>query len=159
MSNEYSKRNSYSLNLGRVIAKVVKPVMRQRGFYDVDIINDWENIVGPEWAKQTCPQKLNFNAHTRRSGTLHILVAPGASVLIQHIVPLIIDRVNTYFGFDAVNRIKLIHGNVLASVQPKSKKHLKVVGPLPDVGEIADTDLKTALQHLGQSLISNHENR
>jgi hypothetical protein len=152
MSDKYSKRNSYSMNLGRVISKVVKPVMRQRGFYDVDIISDWENIVGPEWAKQTCPQKLNFNAHSRRSGILHILVTPGASVLIQHIEPMIIDRVNTYFGFEAVNRLKLIHGFVASRHEGMSKSAKQIQAPLPEIPDIADPDLKLALQQLGQSL-------
>lgn len=152
MSEKYSKRNSHSLNLGRVIAQVVKPVMRKRGFYDVDIISDWENIVGPEWAKQTSPHKLNFNAHTRRSGTLYILVAPGASVLIQHIEPMIIDRVNTYFGFDAVSRLKIIHGHVVAREINKEKP--KEQAPMPEVEGVADPDLKLALQRLGQGLVN-----
>jgi hypothetical protein len=151
MSEMYSKRNSNASNLGRIVAKVVKPVMRKRGFYDVDIISDWENIVGPEWAKQTSPHKLSFNAHTRRSGTLHILVAPGASVLIQHIEPMIIDRVNTYFGFEAVNRLKIIHGHVVAQ-QSAALKKPKIDIPLPEV-DIEDPDLKLALQRFGQSLM------
>ncbi len=125
--------------------------MRKRGFYDVDIITDWENIVGPEWAKQTSPHKLNFNAHTRRSGTLHILVTPGASVLIQHIEPMIIDRVNTYFGFEAINRLKIIHGHVPLSTLPKKEKP-EPNSPLPHIEGIADPDLKIALQRLGQGL-------
>lgn len=148
----YSKRNSFSLNIGRLVAHVVKPVMRKRGFYDVDIIADWENIVGAEWAKQTSPHKLNFNAHTRRSGTLSILVAPGASVLIQHIEPMIIDRVNTYFGFEAVNRLKIIHGHI-ASNAGKVKKQPEIPHvPLPEINDIEDPDLKLALQRLGQGL-------
>lgn len=151
MARDTDKRNSQGMNLGRVISQVVKPIMRKRGFYDVDIISDWENIVGPEWAKQTCPQKLNFNAHTRRSGTLHILVTPGASVLIQHIEPMIIDRVNTYFGFEAVNRLKIIHGHV-ALTPAKAHKEVAPNTPLPEVEDIGDPELKLALQHLGQSL-------
>jgi hypothetical protein len=151
MSEKYTKRNSFSVNIGRVVAQVVKPVMRKRGFYDVDIISDWENIVGPEWAKQTSPHKLNFNAHTRRSGTLHILVTPGASVLIQHIEPMIIDRVNTYFGFEAINRLKIIHGHVPLRVAPKKPKP-ESNAPLPEVEGITDPDLKNALQRLGRGL-------
>ncbi len=124
--------------------------MRKRGFYDVDIIADWENIVGPQWAKMTSPHKLNFNAHTRRSGTLHILVAPGANVLLLHVEQQIIDRVNTHFGFEAVNRLKLMHGHVIVPVTAKRKTSAQQ--PLPEIEGVKDPDLKAALQGLGQSL-------
>lgn len=152
MSKEYSKRNSHALNLGRIISKVVKPVLKTRGFYDVDIISEWENIIGPEWAKQTCPHKLSFSAHSRRSGTLHLLVTPGASVLIQHIQPMIVDRINTYFGFDAVSRLKIIHGYVPVTRLPKSKSGTTEIAPIPDVQDISDPDLKDALERWGQGL-------
>lgn len=151
MSKEYSKRNSHALNLGRIISKVVKPVLKTRGFYDVDIISEWENIIGSEWAKQTCPHKLSFSAHSRRSGTLHLLVTPGASVLIQHIQPMIIDRINTYFGFDAVARLKIIHGYVPVVKLTKRKSNAETA-PLPEVNDISDPELKDALQRWGQGL-------
>jgi hypothetical protein len=151
MAKEYSKRSFRSQNVSRLVSRVVKPIMRNRGFYDVDIISDWEHIVGPEWAKQTCPQKLNFNRHSRQSGTLHILVTPGAGVLIQHIEAQIIDRVNTYFGFEAVNRLKLIHGHVVTKPSSTEKRKDQTV-PLPEVPGIDDPSLAEALQRLGQSI-------
>ncbi|MBP6985589.1 MAG: DUF721 domain-containing protein [Alphaproteobacteria bacterium] len=153
MANDPNKRSYYSLEIGRLISKVVKPIMRQRGFYDVDILSEWENIIGAEWAKQTCPQKLSFNSHSRRSGILHILVSPGASVLIQHIQPMIIDRVNTYFGYEAIQRLKIIHGHVPILKKKSSKNNGDSEIPLPTVEGITDPELKSALQNLGQGLI------
>lgn len=150
MTKLYSKRISHGVNVGRLISQVVKPVMRKRGFYDIDIIAEWEFIVGPQWAKQTSPHKLSFNPHNRRAGTLEILVSPGAAVLIQHIEPMIIDRVNTYFGFEAVNRLKIIHGHIPAKVTQSQRRNLD--GPLPDVEGITDPDLLKALQGLGRLL-------
>ena len=107
--------------------------------------------MGPQWAKQTSPHKLSFNPHNRRAGTLEILVSPGAAVLIQHIQPQIIERVNTYFGFEAVNRLKIIHGHV--TVQPEEPRKKANLPPPPPIEGIKDPELLSALQGLGQLLM------
>ena len=152
MSEKQNKRTGYNSNLARLVAKVVKPVMRKRGFYDVDIISDWSHIVGPEWANLSIPKKLSFNPKTRRSGTLHIQVSPGSSVLMQHIEPQIIDRVNTYFGFEAVKKLRLIHGYIPEPQTETPEAKEKITVPLPEIEGIADQALKESLQRFGQTM-------
>lgn len=156
MSKNSSQRTGHSTNLSRLIAQVVKPVMRKQGFYDIDIISDWAYIVGSQWADLSMPKKLSFNPKTKRSGTLHIQVVPGANVLIQHIEPEIIDRINTYFGFEAVKKLKIIHGLLPVKSEPlKEEEHKEQLAPLPEVDGIEDQNLKEALQRYGQALAKN----
>ena len=147
-------RRSFGTNVGKIITRVVKPVMRKRGFYDVDIISDWPFIVGSEWAKYSSPHKLAFNPKSRSSGVLHIRVSPGANVLIKHIEPEIIDRINTYFGFNAVKSLKILHSDVAIHDPPvKPNKEEGVESPLPKIPDIENDSLKRALQQYQQALI------
>lgn len=139
-------RRSFGVNLAKIVSRVIKPVMRKHGFYDVDIINDWSYIVGPEWAKFSIPQKLSFSPHSRKSGTLHVRVSPGANVLLKHIEPEIIDRVNTYFGYEAVKQLKIIHSDVAIDNKPSAPVQEEPNIPLPDIQGIDNEALKLSLQ-------------
>lgn len=143
-------RSSYLSSMSRLVPRVVRPIMRKQGFFDIDIVSDWAYIIGPEWSKMTLPQKLKFAPNTRANGVLHVRVAPGASVLLQHIEPEIIDRVNTYFGFQAVAKLKLIHGVIPQTEVFKPKP--KVDAPMPTIEGIEDDGLTKALQEFGQAL-------
>lgn len=154
-------RRSFGVNIGKIVTRVTKPVMRKRGFYDVDIISDWPFIVGEKWARYSLPHKLSFDPKSRRSGVLHIRVSPGANVLIKHIEPEIIDRVNTYFGFSAVKNLKIIHGDVAIHDIPPKKKEVKSDEevPLPEIPDIENDHLKRALQLYQQAVIINKKEK
>ncbi len=99
--------------LAIVLPKVAEAALRKRGFSAVEIITNWREIVGPELADEASPDRLAFPRGARSQGTLHV-TAPGAVALeIQHLEPLIIERINTYFGYGAVCRIAVTQGPAL----------------------------------------------
>lgn len=65
---------------------------------------EWSAVVGAELAARTWPEKLG------RDGALKLLVVPGFALDLQHRAPLVIDRINLYFGRAAVARLVLIQG-------------------------------------------------
>lgn len=82
---------------------------------------------------------------------------PAHAPLIQHVIPEIIARVNRFFGYQAVARVKLRQG----TVKPPRDEHPPApppsLRPIPmELGEslrdIGDPELRTVLESLARSL-------
>ena len=65
---------------------------------------EWSAVAGAELAAQTWPEKLG------RDGALKLRVAPGFALDLQHRAPLVIERINLFFGRAAVTRLVLVQG-------------------------------------------------
>ncbi|MDA1327000.1 MAG: DciA family protein [Proteobacteria bacterium] len=153
--------------LAAVLPKVAEPALRKRGFSAVEIITNWREIVGPDLADEASPDRLAFPRGARSQGTLHV-TAPGAVALeIQHLEPLIIERINTYFGYGAVCRIALTQGPARKRPDAKSQTPARPrkVNPIrqaeidASTNGIASEPLRDALRNLGKSVASAQDTR
>ncbi len=142
--------------VGAWIPKITKQALRKKGFTLFNIIADWAEIVGPNWAKTTQPQKMTY----RPEGILYIRVDSGATaLLIKHAEPQIVDRINSYFGYQAIAQIKCQHyGRPFATyTRKKQKTHLdcknKVIAPAPqELSEVKNEALRESLANLYQAM-------
>jgi len=73
---------------------------------------------------------------------------------MQHLAPLIIERVNRFFGYEAVNKVAFSQGRA-----PRAKNNVQrpAAAPVPaELGEglrqIADPELRTVLESLAGKL-------
>ena len=97
---------TFSANLGNI----VKKIGGKYGFSEVDLIQNWGSIVGESFADIALPMKLTFPRKERVGGTLFIrLVSGAAATLLSHQTPLMIEKINTFFGYKAVSKIQFIH--------------------------------------------------
>jgi hypothetical protein len=94
--------------LAATLPTVTKPVLAKHGRAYASLIGEWTNIVGPALAGSSLPEKLAAPAGGAAGGVLTVRVAGAAATEFQHLAPQIIDRINTYLGFAAVVRLKLI---------------------------------------------------
>jgi hypothetical protein len=83
-------------------------------------------------------------------------VVPAHAPLIQHVIPEIMERVNRFFGYKAVSRVKLRQGAVKPprAEAPREPPSLK---PIPmelgdSLRDIGDPELRTVLESLARSL-------
>ena len=148
--------------LAAVLPRIAEPALRKRGFSSVEIITNWREIVGPELADEASPDRLAFPRGARSQGTLHV-TAPGAIALeIQHLAPRIIERINTYFGYGAVERIALTQGTARKTTRPKKRPVARPhpVNPIrkaeieANTRSISSEALRDALRGLGKSVAS-----
>ena len=86
------------------------------------------------------------------------MVVPAHAPLIQHVIPEIMDRVNRFFGYNAVARVKIRQGEVkppaASPVRAAAPPSLK---PVPfELGEslrdIGDPELRAVLESLARSM-------
>ena len=106
-----SARFPYGPNeIGNSLMNVIKGFGKKYGFINSDILTDWEKIAGPDLAAKISPVKLSFPMGQRNNGTLYVKIKNSSfSSVIQYQFPTVIDRVNTYFGYNAVSKIHLLH--------------------------------------------------
>ncbi|HEX7084835.1 MAG TPA: DUF721 domain-containing protein, partial [Vicinamibacterales bacterium] len=95
--------------LGATLPKITKTVLEKRGRAYATLIAEWVNIVGPSLAAETLPEKLTLPPGANAGGLLSVRVTGAAAAELQHMAPQIIERINTYLGVRAVDRLKLIH--------------------------------------------------
>lgn len=146
--------------LGATVPKLTGKALRKRGFLESAVVHRWASIVGDDLAGWCAPERVAFPRDKRAGATLH-LVVPGARALeLQHLEPILLERINTVFGYDAVERIAIRQGPL---PEPRGGKPRPEPRPLDRREEdwisgqlvgFSDPDLKNALQALGRAVLS-----
>jgi hypothetical protein len=95
---------------------------------------------------------------------MELVVLPAHAPLIQHVIPEIIDRVNRFFGYKAVARVKLRQGVVKPDAAQKPPAAPVSLKPIPlelgdSLRDIGDPELRTVLESLARSLASNEDDK
>jgi hypothetical protein len=148
--------------LADTLSRLSDPVFRRRGFAVREIVTRWSAIVGVQLAAQSCPEKLIFPGNEGGNAALHIKTNGPLALELQHLSPLIIDRVNTYYGFSAVSRLVLHQG----PIPPRPKAVQQAMRTLSDgeqkalnetVSAVRNNDLRHALTALGHSIIASDQ--
>jgi hypothetical protein len=148
------------ISVAEPVAKLSQPHFSKRGLISSRIIWEWPTIVGSALAISTLPIRASFQRGKRDGGVLHIKVISGAMALqIQHLVPLIIQRINGYFGYAAIERISIAQGGFSTPLRPVRKKPAApALTPAQEqdlasrLDRIEDPDLKAVLTGLGRHL-------
>ncbi len=147
-------RGGRAKSVSEMLPDVGRAAFRRFGFIQSSIVSRWSEIVGEKYAAVTAPESIRFPQGKRAEGNLSILVARAHAPMIQHIEPVIIERVNRFFGYGAVARITMRQGDI-AKAEPKRAVPELVAIPL-DLGDslrsIADPELKTVLESLARGV-------
>ena len=139
--------------VGTAVSKLAEPILDKRGGgLLVRLKTDWPAIVGADWAAVTWPTALG------RDGALKLRTAPAAALELQHRAPLLIERVNLFFGRPAVIRLVLVQGPLPYPSPPAAPPPTALA---PDAAEavdkqladVADPGLRAALERPGRAII------
>ncbi len=141
----------------RAVAELVPAVgdkaFRRFGFAQHAIVARWAEIVGERYARYSTPEALTFPAGKKAGGTLRIVVTGSFAPMLKHVEPQVVERVNRFFGYEAVARLALRHGD-LPTVQRRA-----VPAPQPlsaetesTLREVADPELRERLESLARAL-------
>jgi hypothetical protein len=140
-----------------LLRRVLEPAARRRGLAEARLLTDWATVVGPLLATRCHPIRLSPRPDGR-GGTLVLHVNGAAALELQHSEPQILDRINGYFGYDAVARLRLIQAPLPRSNDPPTRSARCGLSDAEEaeiaqaVRAIDDPELRTALQALGRSL-------
>ena len=136
---------------GELIGDVAGMAFRKFGFIQASVVSRWGEIVGGRYAQVSLPESIRFPAGRKSSGTLTLLVEGAHAPLIQHLGPMIIERVNRFFGYEAVAKIVFRQGRMPAAAASAVAR--RPLSPVPkELGEglreVADPELRACLSSL-----------
>lgn len=155
-----SKRGRGAVALAAMLSRITGAALRKRGFAESAVVTNWAEIIGPELAADTAPQKLAFPRGGRSGGTLHVRVVGALATELQHLEPLVIERINTYFGYRAVARLALVQGPLPARRDAARRTPQAPLDAAEErsientVSDIEDDSLRRALAGLGRSVMA-----
>ncbi len=136
--------------------KVTEKIYRKRGFASAGVVNNWPAIVGEDLARYSMPERLGGD------GTLRLRVDGPLATELKHLEPQILERIASYFGYRAVNRLSLIQGPL--EKPPVEKPKPARVLDSDSAKTLADTirgtrnaDVKQALARLGKAVLSQQD--
>lgn len=145
-----------------LMPQIGRSAFRRFGFVQSSVVSRWPEIVGEAHAKVCAPEMIRFPPGEKTEGILELVVRPAHAPLIQQVIPEIVERVNRFFGYRAIARIKLRQGAVkpppaMPSAAPPSLKpiSMELGDSLRDIG---DPELRTVLESLARSLGSQDGN-
>lgn len=143
---------------GGILRRATANVLRRRGFGEGEVISRWPDIVGPELAALTAPEKLQQRRGDVAGAVLHIRVAGAAAVELQHMAPVVLERINGFYGYRAVDRLKLIQGPLpeiekTPIVPKRSLTEAESAGLATQTAPTKNTELRRALERLGGSVL------
>ncbi|MEO6581670.1 MAG: DciA family protein [Sphingomicrobium sp.] len=149
-------RSGRARSAGDILGKVGDPAFRRFGFVQGAVVSRWGEIVGERYARVSSPESIRFPTGRKSGGVLTLLVEGAHAPLMQHLTPLIIERVNRFFGYEAVNRLVFRQGRQPAAPQSPDRPALRAVPK--ELGEglrqIVDPELRACLEALAARLES-----
>lgn len=127
-----TRGGSFARAVGSFVPKVAGKAFEKFGFHTAEIMTQWPRIAGAEIAQWTMPERIRWpripagangrvaedEAQNRPGGTLVLRVEPARALDIEYRSAEIIDRVNRYFGYRAVETLKLIQTPLAAPARP-----------------------------------------
>lgn len=118
------RRGPQARAVGAFVPKLTGKAFEKYGFSTVALLTDWTTIAGAELATYTMPERLKWprgvDAYSEtpagergRPGATLLLRVDGARALdVQYRSAEIIERINAFFGYQAVSQIRFIQAPV-----------------------------------------------
>jgi hypothetical protein len=108
--------------VGSFVPTLTKKAFEKFGFSTATLLTDWERIVGAEIAGYTVPERLKWprtpqgdyaeEEAARPGATLILRVDPARALDVEYRARQITDRINAYFGYRAVETLRIVQAPV-----------------------------------------------
>ncbi|HXX08554.1 MAG TPA: DciA family protein [Pseudolabrys sp.] len=154
-----SPSRSFPRPLSELLSATLTDVLKAQGFASTEIISRWPDIVGAEIAAHSEPLKISWprpvGEERPEPATLVLRVEGPAALEIQHLSAVILERVNRFFGWQAIGQIALrqapLHRRERQPPAPPTDPTMaaRIAESLPDV---ESEELRQALGRLGAAI-------
>lgn len=145
---------------------MLDPILARRAGINTMLLGSWEEIAGAEFADCTRPEEIRWDRRQSRDamaeggfmpGVLTVACEGARALFLMHAKDELIGRINAFFGYPAVDRLRIVQKPV-AAAQPKRRQRPLAAGDaerLRDMlGDIEDPGLKAALERLGRAVMT-----
>lgn len=153
-------------SLGSIFRPIIKDALSSDDLVEVDIMLNWVDIVGENISAYSRPIKATYDNKINQR-LLYIDVPVGGFALeIQHKEQYILDKINSYFGYQSIHKLKVnqninMKPSFMKSVTTNKKQRelseseKKYLDELTD--GIEDEKIKEILIKIGKDVILSKE--
>ena len=148
-------RRGHARAAGDLLGDIAGTTFKRFGFVQGAVVSRWAEIVGERYAKVSTPESVRFPHGKKSGGTLTLTVVGAHAPLMQHLTPLIVERVNRFFGYAAIDKLVFRQGRVDSVKRPVRPVPRAISRELGEgLREIADPGLRACLESLASRLDS-----
>ena len=104
----------------------VKKIINKKGHIYSETLSNWKYITGEELFK-VCYPKIFKNSNRFGVSTLSIMVKRGHEVDLEYSKKEILDKMNSFFGYSVVEKLKFISFDDEQKIYTKNDNHQKNV--------------------------------
>jgi hypothetical protein len=141
---------------------VLEQVAGKHGFAQADVLVRWAEIVGEALAPTCRPVKVRYGAKRDLGATLVVQADGPRAPEVEHLGPRIIERVNQFYGYRAVSRLRIVQTAAAGFAEPAAAFAGPDLSPSPAETEraaelaagVADDGLRAALTRLGANVLA-----
>ena len=108
------------------LPKKIKKIINKKGHIYSETLSNWKYIVGVELFK-FCYPKTFKNSNRFGVNTLVIMVKRGHEIDMEYSKKDIINKMNNFFGYSVVEKLKLVSFDDEKEIVQESKKNTKDV--------------------------------
>ena len=148
-NNKESKTYVQGLrSFGNTLPQSVKQVLRKNGYNYSEIISKWNLLVGKDISNYCYPKSIKMLGKNK-NGTLILSVERGNEINVEYAKKEIINKINSYFGYQLINEIRL----QTFSVVNKKEKETNIIKNVSKnfekkINEIKNKDIRDSLSQL-----------
>jgi hypothetical protein len=156
------KRSFNAVALSDLVPELLDPLLQKRAGLTTALIGAWPEIAGERIGQFSVPAKIGWSRANSSDdpyapATLFISADPAVALALQHETSTIISRVNVFFGYRAIDRVKISQ----KQMQPDLKANLRpkplaadVTTAAAKVANVENEALREALAALGAHVLA-----
>ena len=105
---------------GNTLPRGVKGILKRNGYNYSEIISKWNMLVGKDISSCSYPKSIKMTKGNA-NGTLLLAVKRGDEITVEYSKKEIINKINSYFGYQLINEIRLQTFN--SKIKKKESRH------------------------------------
>ena len=148
-NNKESKTYVQGLrSFGNTLPRGIKQILKKNGYNYSEIISKWNLLVGKDISNYCYPKSIKM-ARENKNGALVLLVERGNEINVEYSKKDIINKINSYFGYQLISEIRL---QTFSPINKKEKEK-NIISNSPKkfakkINEIKNKDIRDSLSQL-----------
>ena len=148
-NNKESKTYVQGLrSFGNTLPRGIKQILKRNGYNYSEIISKWNLLVGKDISNYCYPKSIKMSRENK-NGDLVLLVERGNEINVEYSKKDIINKINSYFGYQLISEIRL---QTFSPINKKEKEK-NIINNSPKkfdkkINEIKNKDIRDSLSQL-----------
>jgi len=150
-NNKESKTYVQGLrSFGNTLPRGIKQILRKNGYNYSEIISKWNLLVGKDISNYCYPKSIKMSRENK-NGALVLLVERGNEINVEYSKKDIINKINSYFGYQLISEIRLQTFSPISKKEKEKEKNIINNSPKKfdkKINEIKNKDIRDSLSQL-----------